>query len=387
MPAGALRVALAVTLALAATPVPLHAADQPAATGKSTQSSWPLTVVEARAEADAKGKPEPGWPAQEIELARAHCTHVLQAINAVSIPEPPIRHGECGTPAPIRLVSFGRNPEVVISPPAVVTCDMAVALHTWFKDAVQPLARKHLAGPVVKIESMSDYSCRNAYGRVKTRLSEHGRANALDIRGFQTQSGGLVTVLDHWGMTSREIAAAIAAEKKAAAKAAAERAVAEAAARHKAATAKAQPAASEGSAAVAQRSLTVPPDVLNRRTLIEGLPRVTIGNGGSAGDSAAPTATFDLNPSKLGGPKQPPEKNSAKAKTEQTEKTGKKQLVKKAAATPSPPAPEAKATFLRNSHEAACRIFGTVLGPEANNAHRNHFHVDMAERSTGAFCE
>ncbi len=36
--------------------------------------------------------------------------------------------------------------------------------------------------------------------------------------------------------------------------------------------------------------------------------------------------------------------------------------------------------FLHDAHDAACRIFGTTLGPEANDAHRNHFHVDMAER-------
>ena len=43
--------------------------------------------------------------------------------------------------------------------------------------------------------------------------------------------------------------------------------------------------------------------------------------------------------------------------------------------------------FLRGAHASACKIFGTVLGPEANNAHKNHFHVDMAERRSGSFCE
>jgi hypothetical protein len=43
--------------------------------------------------------------------------------------------------------------------------------------------------------------------------------------------------------------------------------------------------------------------------------------------------------------------------------------------------------FLRAAHRAACKTFGTVLGPEANNAHKNHFHVDMAERPRGAICE
>ena len=61
-------------------------------------------------------------------------------------------------------------------------------------------------------------------------------------------------------------------------------------------------------------------------------------------------------------------------------------------AAPSPPPaakepdldPEAKfVTFL---HEDACRRFGTVLGPEANAAHKNHFHLDMKKRRRG-FCE
>ena len=28
----------------------------------------------------------------------------------------------------------------------------------------------------------------------------------------------------------------------------------------------------------------------------------------------------------------------------------------------------------------ATMVFNTVLGPEANNAHLNHFHLDLAER-------
>jgi len=48
-------------------------------------------------------------------------------------------------------------------------------------------------------------------------------------------------------------------------------------------------------------------------------------------------------------------------------------------------APEA--IFLRQIHGSACGAFGTVLGPEANEAHRNHLHFDLAPRRRGAFCE
>lgn len=357
----------------------------PAAEPAKPSASFPRTLPEARAEAEARGKPPETWPVQEVELARARCTQLLKTIDAVTIPEPPVREGECGAPAPVRLVSVGRNPEVVVSPPALVTCDFVATLHTWIKGDVQPLARKHLGSPIVKIESMSDYSCRNAYGRVRTRLSEHGRAGALDIRGFLSQNGQMVTVLDDWGMTGREIAAAIAAEKRAAEKAAAERAVAEAEARRKALASKAGPSPEAGTA-VAGRPLAVPPDVLNRRTLIEGLPRVTIDGGMASGTKA----TFDLAPSRLGGPK-PPVETAASGKSA-LDQPPKKPLKRAGSATtprvqPGPLSAETKALFLRQAHAAGCRVFGTVLGPEANNAHRNHFHVDTAERATGAFCE
>jgi hypothetical protein len=35
--------------------------------------------------------------------------------------------------------------------------------------------------------------------------------------------------------------------------------------------------------------------------------------------------------------------------------------------------------FLRRLHQSACKRFGTVLGPDYNNAHANHLHFDMAK--------
>jgi hypothetical protein len=37
-------------------------------------------------------------------------------------------------------------------------------------------------------------------------------------------------------------------------------------------------------------------------------------------------------------------------------------------------------------HDGACKAFGTVLGPAANAAHRDHLHFDMKKRRQG-FCE
>jgi len=49
--------------------------------------------------------------------------------------------------------------------------------------------------------------------------------------------------------------------------------------------------------------------------------------------------------------------------------------------------PEERA-FLRRLHQSACKRFGTVLGPDYNAAHANHFHFDMAKsmRDGTAYC-
>lgn len=43
--------------------------------------------------------------------------------------------------------------------------------------------------------------------------------------------------------------------------------------------------------------------------------------------------------------------------------------------------------FLRELHKGACGVFGTVLGPEANEAHRDHLHLDLKTRTRTALCE
>ncbi|MEM6341348.1 MAG: extensin family protein, partial [Pseudomonadota bacterium] len=41
---------------------------------------------------------------------------------------------------------------------------------------------------------------------------------------------------------------------------------------------------------------------------------------------------------------------------------------------------------MRQMHRAACGPFGTVLGPESDRFHRDHFHFDTAQHRGGAYC-
>ena len=42
--------------------------------------------------------------------------------------------------------------------------------------------------------------------------------------------------------------------------------------------------------------------------------------------------------------------------------------------------------MLRKMHQRACDIFGTVLGPESDRFHKDHFHFDTARHRGGSFC-
>jgi hypothetical protein len=41
---------------------------------------------------------------------------------------------------------------------------------------------------------------------------------------------------------------------------------------------------------------------------------------------------------------------------------------------------QAKSAFLHQAHDGACDVFDTVLGPDTNDAHHDHLHLDMRER-------
>ena len=321
-------------------------------------------------EQGAVGNGAPLWTKDEMDTARAQCNALLATVSAVTTPVEPLRQGECGAPAPVEVISIGSNPQVTLSTPVVMTCAMVVGLHKWLKSDVQPAAREILGSPVVRLEVMSSYSCRNAYGRKKTRLSEHGRANAVDIGAFMTQQGESVDVLTYWGPTERELRAQIAASAAAAKAQAAKAEEIKKQAERMQATLDAQKAA-DAAKSVAEKAgekSAVPPaprvvQGYQREMSAPGLRGSVVDPG--SGSSAGSSAVLGLAPSHLGGPK--PKKVA----------TG---SIDRALS-------ERKQSFLRRVHAAGCKTFGTILGPEANAAHRNHFHLDMAERKTGNYCE
>lgn len=235
------------------------------------------------------------WTAQDIQTANDECNMMLDGAGVVYRPIEPIREGVCGTPAPIEVSSTGTEPQVAIEPPARMTCGMAASLSTWSDTVLQPAAKAHLDSRIVAIRNVASYVCRNRYNDATARVSEHARANALDMAAFKTREGKWITVLESWG------------EKE-------------------------------------------PPE--------EQPPAPSVEASGNSQQPASAPHEGQAVPS------------SAQEISEVIEH----------ALTPN-------AAFLQDLHAGGCRLFGTVLGPDANDAHKDHFHFDQAPRKHSNYCE
>ena len=98
--------------------------------------------------------------------------------------------GECGAVDAVLLenIILPDQTKVVVTPPATLRCTMAEELANWVRDDVAPATLK-LGSPLRGLDNFDSYECR---GRNRIRgatLSEHGRANAIDVRAFSLANG------------------------------------------------------------------------------------------------------------------------------------------------------------------------------------------------------
>jgi hypothetical protein len=123
------------------------------------------------------------------------CRRLLDAASEDYAPLPPVRAGVCGYDDGIRLepsASFSYRPR------AEASCRVAVGLFLWEKQVVEPAALRHFGVPVQRIETFGSYACRNIRGGREGWLSEHARANAIDIAGFRLADGRRIGVASDW---------------------------------------------------------------------------------------------------------------------------------------------------------------------------------------------
>ncbi len=139
------------------------------------------------------------------EPAPSACRLALTEAIAIAPSLPPIRGpGDCGGEDIVRLEAVVVSPtqRVALKPPAVLRCTMATAVANWVRSDAAPLAAS-LGSTLSEVDNFDSFECRGR-NRVKgAKLSEHGRANALDIRGLRLANGTMLSLTDR--NLSREI--------------------------------------------------------------------------------------------------------------------------------------------------------------------------------------
>jgi hypothetical protein len=116
--------------------------------------------------------------------------------------------GDCGANDAVLMdtIVLSDQSKVAVSPPATMRCPMAEAIAHWVREDVAPSLKDQ--PPLRVLDNFDSYSCRGRNNIRAAQLSEHGRADALDVRDFALGDGrelGLtdVNVDKDWRQTIR----------------------------------------------------------------------------------------------------------------------------------------------------------------------------------------
>jgi hypothetical protein len=163
---------------------------------KPRPAEAPSAVPEQPAEKEQApaGKEQAAPPAPQPSACRLALTDAIAL--APSIPD--IRGaGGCGGDDLVRLeaIVLPDKRQVAVKPAAILRCTMASAIADWIRGDIAPLAER-LGGTVAELDNFDSFECRGRNRVVGAKLSEHGRANALDVRGFRLADGTSISLTD-----------------------------------------------------------------------------------------------------------------------------------------------------------------------------------------------
>lgn len=97
--------------------------------------------------------------------------------------------GECGATDAVQMdsVMLPDQSKIAVLPAAIMRCPMAEEVAQWVREDVAP-SLKNLP-PLRALDNFASYDCRGRNNVRAAQMSEHGRADALDVRDFKLADG------------------------------------------------------------------------------------------------------------------------------------------------------------------------------------------------------
>jgi hypothetical protein len=133
------------------------------------------------------------------------CLADLGARKAAFSPLPDRYFGAgCSTLGTVQLDKLkSDHANLALSNLGPVACPLADTFAAWARFGADRAAQQILGSPIVRIETMGSYNCRNVAG--SSRRSAHARAEAIDISGFVLADGRRITVAGNWNDKSPKV--------------------------------------------------------------------------------------------------------------------------------------------------------------------------------------
>lgn len=139
----------------------------------------------------------PDFKSDEVTAEPSACRLRLQKFAAVEAMPRLIGPGACGGTDIVRLdaVMLPGGKRVEIVPAPYLQCPMAEQLALFVRDDAAPQVAR--AGEVLtRLETYDDFDCRGRNRKLSGKVSEHGKANAIDVRGMTFADGRFAKLTD-----------------------------------------------------------------------------------------------------------------------------------------------------------------------------------------------
>ena len=147
---------------------------------------------QAPAEADKPAAETPPPPPSACRLALTESIAIAPSVPSITGP------GGCGGDDLVRLEAVvlpDNKGRVAVKPAAVLRCTMARAFVDWIRTDMAPLVEAQ-GTRLSDLDHLDSFECRGRNRLDGAKLSEHGRANALDVRALKSASGATISLTD-----------------------------------------------------------------------------------------------------------------------------------------------------------------------------------------------
>lgn len=161
---------------------------------ESSAPRIPVVPTEEFASDQLSGPGEAAAVKDEPSACRRRVADLLAVIEPLPVFGGP---GDCGATDVVKLEAIIQpdKSRIAVSPPATLRCPMAEALALWVREELTP-ATAMLGSTPRSLDNYASYDCRGRNRVLGARISEHGLANAIDIRGVNLQNGKFAEFTD-----------------------------------------------------------------------------------------------------------------------------------------------------------------------------------------------